>query len=281
MDYKIIGEKLELKATDDFVIKHICECGQLFRYECKNNYYKIIADQNCAYVYENYNNIVKIDSNNAKFFENYFDFQNNYGIIKTRLALNPFLIEAINFGHGIRILNQDLLEVIINFIISQNNNIPRIQKTVTQLCIDLGKNFGEYFGFPSLNALKQMNEKYFISIGAGYRAKYLVSTINDLINFDFETIKHGETNDIRNRLMNFLGIGRKVADCILLFGVHRRNVFPVDTWMDKVLTDNFNLEGTRKLKSNYMEEKYKDLAGYLQQYLFYYRRNCLKFKEER
>jgi N-glycosylase/DNA lyase len=132
---------------------------------------------------------------------------------------------------------------------------------------------GGYFAFPTLESLSKCDEKFFVEAGAGYRANYLVDTINKLVSYDIQSLKELPTPQARKTLCEFKGIGGKVADCILLFALSRKDVYPVDTWMEKVYYDSYyagdkNAEEIRAYMTNFFGE----LSGYAQQYLFYYKR---------
>ncbi len=270
--YRVENNIIYIIDTTSFCIKHICECGQLFRFERKNEHFYTIFSQN------HYANIKKVESgyeiecSDAEYFVKYFDLDCDYNFIKNSFK-NSIMEKAVEYGYGIRILKQDLFEMIISFIISANNNIKRIQKTINAICSKCGKDMGGYYAFPTLKRLNECDEDFFKSVGAGYRASYLVDTIKKLNSYDLEKLKGLDTKSARKELMSFKGIGRKVADCILLFGLSRQDVFPVDTWIEKVYRDYFyEGEKSREQISEFLTSLYKGLSGYAQQYLFYYKR---------
>ena len=273
MDYILEKNKIIIEKPFDFNIKHICECGQMFRFEDKNTHFAVMSSNFNAMVYENDKKSVIIESENIKYYENYFDLKNDYGIIKAELIKNQILKNAIDFGYGIRIAKQDLLETLISFIISANNNIGRIKRTLNLLCQNYGENMGDHFAFPTLSELKKINQDEWKQMGAGYRANYLCDTISKLDEKFLENLKTLSTLEAYDELIKLKGIGNKVCECILLFGLQKTNVFPVDVWMDRVCQHYFNLtSGTRESKSKTMVERFGNLAGYAQQYLFYYKR---------
>ena len=273
MDYILEKNKIIIEKPFDFNIKHICECGQMFRFEDKNTHFAVMSSNFNAMVYENDKKSVIIESENIKYYENYFDLKNDYGIIKAELIKNQILKNAIDFGYGIRIAKQDLLETLISFIISANNNIGRIKRTLNLLCQNYGENMGDHFAFPTLSELKKINQDEWKQMGAGYRANYLCDTISKLDEKFLENLKTLSTLEAYDELIKLKGIGNKVCECILLFGLQKTNVFPVDVWMDRVCQHYFNLtSGTRENKSKTMVERFGNLAGYAQQYLFYYKR---------
>ena len=273
MKYEISCGKILIEDTSEFSPKHILECGQVFRYLNSSSGYKIFSKKSfCSLIYNN--GYVTIDSTDTDYFVRYFDLERDYGDIKRRLSGYPLMTEAIGYGSGVRILNQDPREMIISFIISANNNIPRIKGIIERLCRARGERLSEGgYAFPDTEALKGLGRDFYAGLGAGYRADYLVKTV-DALNGDFDTEIGGlPLKEARKRLMSLSGVGRKVADCILLFGYHRSDVFPVDTWIEKIYS---RISGETDRSAVYiadkMSEYYGDLAGYAQQYLYYYAR---------
>lgn len=256
---KIPSENFDARAT--------VECGQVFRFENNGGIYEIVSsDKKClletkgeyTYLYTEY----------GEYFHNYFDLDRDYGQIVDALSGFPELSEAVKIGKGIRILNQDLFETIISFIISANNNIPRIKKIIERLCRLCGRKIGDYYAFPDLCAAAKLSFEDWQTIGAGFRDKYLFETVRILKNTSFlEKLSRADTDEATELLLTLPGVGPKVADCILLFGLHRTDSYPVDTWIFKSCrTDELN---TTKAVHKYYRERYGELAGYAQQYVFY------------
>ncbi len=188
---------------------------------------------------------------------------------------------AVEYGYGIRILRQAKLEIIIGFIISANNNIKRIQGSLKKLCTSYGTlkkddNLGEYYAFPTLAQLSKITESEFKELGVGYRAKSLVKAIHQLKSFDLQTIEKIKTEEAIKKLTELSGVGPKVADCILLFTYYNMEVFPVDTWIEKIYNNYFVEKEritNRVLIRKNLTDIFKELSGYAQQYLFYYERD--------
>ena len=182
------------------------------------------------------------------------------------------MTKPIEYGHGIRIVKQDLFETVISFIVSANNNIKRIQMILDRLRQKLGQNMGDYYAFPTREALLSVNEEFFANIGAGYRAKYLYETVR-LINE--KTLKEWDmlsTPDLRKKLIGLSGVGPKVADCILLFGYGRGDVFPVDTWMAQMYNKFYEQQENREAIRYNLTKQFGQLSGFAQQYLFFFMR---------
>ena len=270
MIYKEFEDYIEVLDTADFNVKETLECGQVFRYKVQDFGYTVYSLAHKADIYCQ-NNSIKIFTKDKKYFINYFDFCTNYDKIKSSLSTYPILKSAIDFGSGIRILRSDPLEMLISFIISQNNNIPRIRGIIEKICESYGENMGDYYAFPTLERLKQIPLEFFTNIKCGYRDKYLfdtISKINELVNLD--DLYNMSTEQARIELCKFKGVGRKVADCILLFGFHKTDVFPVDTWVLQAYNRIYKSDCKDAIKvSKYFSEMFGELSGYAQQYLFY------------
>ncbi|MBO5102545.1 MAG: DNA-3-methyladenine glycosylase 2 family protein [Clostridia bacterium] len=281
MNYTIKDNKIEIFDADTFEPESVLASGQIFRFGCVNDVWWVCSGENRAEIKKLGENHYLIDTNNAKFFENYFDFSTNYDIILTRLGKHKVLQPALEYSRGVRLLRQPLLEVIINFIISANNNIPRIRKSVQGICEQFGTKTEWGFAFPALEQLSKATIQDFTNLGCGYRAPYLVDTIAKLQ--DEKILKSlltaKDTQTAREILLSLKGVGPKVADCILLFGLQRFDVFPVDTWIHKVYVQNFNGQETNRNKiTKWFVDTFGADSGYCQQYLFYYKRKDISLK---
>lgn len=269
------AEIIEL-STKDFDIRQILDCGQIFRYEKINEgkYFVYSLDKRC--LVEQKDDCVKIYSKDKEYFWHYFDLDRDYSEIKDMLRQKPFMANAVEYGSGIRILNQDRWEMLISFIISANNHIPRIKGIIRRLCDRLGKDMGEYKAFPTAQSMASEGEAFYAGLGAGYRAKYLADTARRVAEgFDLECIENMQADKANKYLCNLLGVGEKVADCILLFGYHKSDVFPVDTWIRKVYKDIFGetCDNKKIIRERLINLYSKELAGYAQQYLFFNKRD--------
>ncbi|MDD4408292.1 MAG: DNA glycosylase [Clostridia bacterium] len=262
-------------------IAQTLKCGQIFSYRqisFNPDNFIIFSSNKKAEVYEMKEHY-KICTDNVPYFQNFFDLETDYEKIKSILSKDKMLVKPIEFGGGIRILRQDLLEVIISFVFSANNNIKRITESLFALRQKFGKHYGDYAIFPSLKQLSEITAEQFKEIGAGYRAEQLVKLIEQLQKINFDELKHLSSDKILKKLIDLSGIGPKVADCILLFGFNRTDVFPVDTWIEKAFKNFYesDLKNTnhwsRAEIRKFLTERYGNLAGYAQQYLFNYQRN--------
>ena len=259
--------------------KDTLECGQIFRYKPFKDGYLVFSQDKCCYLYEN-NGITFIESENPAYFENYFDLHSDYQSIYDKVSAfgNDFLSQALEYGKGIRILKQDKVETALSFIISQNNNISRIKSIIEKLCESLGEKYyfmGEVcYSFPKIKDMATKDKEFYRSLGLGYRDAYVLEFSKKLNGgFDMEELASLETLPLEKALTNIYGIGKKVADCILLFAYGRSDCFPVDTWIEKLYHENFS--GTIKDRakiSNELVTKFGNLSGYVQQYVFHYKR---------
>ncbi|MDE7455051.1 MAG: 8-oxoguanine DNA glycosylase [Clostridia bacterium] len=260
--------------SEFFNIEDTLECGQIFRYKAlEDGSYGVYSQDKYAQL--NYNSLgeVQVRTTDPDYFWRFFDLDTDYGAkVKRISALSPIMQQATACGKGIRILNQDLTEMIFSFIISANNNIKRIQLIIERLCNKLGSDteFGK--AFPSVESMANSPVELYTQIGAGYRDKYLHATANKLLNYDLSVIKTMTSENARKELLTFMGVGPKVADCILLFGLHRGDVFPVDTWIKKVYHQHFEQGHKDADICKYFCQLFGEDAGLCQQYLFYFQR---------
>ncbi len=272
MKYLVFEDHILINDLQDFSIAHILECGQVFRYNKTDFGYNVYAGEHQIRVFC-HKDYEKIFCKNLKFAIKYFDLDTNYANIKLALMDFEHLNSAINYGHGIRVLKQAPLEVIVSFIISANNNIPRIKNSLNLICKKCGDDKKDYHAFPTLEQLASMSKSDFREAGCGYRDEYLVSTIAAIADgFDLDAPYSLQTNLARQHLMKLKGVGRKVADCILLFAYGKTDVFPTDTWIKKVYFDITKNEAMMpdKISEEFLK-MFGNLSGYAQQYLFYER----------
>ena len=274
-----------LEGVSDFNPKHIFECGQCFRWhKQEDGSYTGVAKGKVINV-SKVDNKVYLNNANLEDFNaiwyNYFDLGTNYTEIKNTLKnMDEYLDKACDFGGGIRILKQDGWEMLISFIISSNNRIPMIQKAIENLSKTFGKYIGvykgkEYYAFPTPEELNEASREEIRACQTGFRDKYIKSTTESVIenNENISEYTSLGTDECIKELIKFNGVGPKVADCIALFGMTKIDTFPVDVWVKRVMQE-FYVEEDMSLPKirKYAIDKFGDLAGYAQQYLFYYAR---------
>lgn len=274
-----------LEGVLDFDPKHIFECGQCFRWhKQEDGSYTGVARGRVINVSREDNNVY-IKNTNLEDFNNiwydYFDLGTNYSDIKNTLKnMDEYLDKATDFGWGIRILQQDGWEMLISFIISSNNRIPMIQRAIENLSRNFGKYIGEYEGkeyyaFPTPQELNKATVEEIRACQTGFRDKYIKSTTESVINNNEDVLSYRklDTDECLKELLKFNGVGPKVGDCIALFGMQKHDTFPVDVWVKRVMQefyveDDMSLPKIRK----FAIDKFGDLSGFAQQYLFYYAR---------
>ena len=282
-------QKYILKKQDSFELKDIFECGQCFRWNKEpDGSYTGVFKGNVLNVKKEDENIIFtgiLNGDIKKIVTNYFDLDRDYGKIKDELSkIDTYLKESIQYGSGIRLLNQDLWEVIISFIISANNNIPRIKGIVEKLSAKYGDkiewNGKEYYSFPTPKQLENVSAQEYRSLGLGFRDIRLYETTKMVLEneIDLEELHSKPTFEVREKLLQLSGVGPKVADCILLFSTLKRfDVFPIDVWVRRVMNELYikNEDENKVNKKEIMriaKDKFGDLEGIAQQYLFYWKR---------
>ncbi len=278
-----------LENYKSFEPKHIFECGQCFRWNIKEDgSYTGIFGNNVLNVKKENNKIIFkgiCEENIIKTCTNYFNLDTNYEKIKEELSkIDDYLKTSISYGSGIRILKQDLWETIISFIISANNNIPRIKGIIERISKKYGNeikwNDETYYAFPTIEQLSKASVEDLRALGLGFRDIRVYETTKMILNkeIDLDKIKKSDDiNFIKEELLKLSGVGEKVADCIILFALNKFEVFPIDVWVRRVMNDLYikNEDETKVDKkeiAKLAQQKYSKLAGLAQQYLFYWKR---------
>jgi len=270
----------ELKKADSFDISQILECGQCFRFtKIEDNHYKIIAHDKTL--------TIKQDTNKISFsctsdeFQNiwsdYFDMNRDYDAIKLLISDNdPIMQAAIKHAPGIRILKQDFWEMVISFIISQNNRIPMIKRVIENICGKYGDEIEGGFAFPSAEQMAGVSIEDLMELKTGFRAKYIIDAIQrrNEGHLNENIIYNLTTDEIKDKLTEVKGIGDKVAHCIMMMGLGRMDVFPTDVWIKRIISELYFSGADVPLKEiqSFARDKWGDNAGIAQQYLFHYAR---------
>jgi N-glycosylase/DNA lyase len=308
LDYKnIITEenKVIIKGVRNFELSHIFDCGQCFRWNRgEDGNYIGVAFGRVIEVEKREEEVVLHNASEEDFrsiWEAYFDLKRDYGVIKQELSKDPLLKEAVEFGHGIRLLQQDPFEITVSFIISANNRIPMIKRAIDNISRRWGTPLEykgkTYYAFPTVEQLKKVPLEELETCGTGFRAKYIADTVNKVYNslqqgegsaedgrdnFNIWSIKQLSDDGCHEAMQNFSGIGPKVADCIMLFSMEKYSAFPVDVWVKRAM-QHFYLAPDVSLKKirDFGRGKFGELSGFAQQYLFYYaRENNIKVGED-
>lgn len=278
-----------LKNPESFNLVHIFECGQCFRWNVEEDgSYTGVIKQGVLNVKQDGENYIfkgVVSGRIEDVVTDYFDLKTDYTKLKKELSsIDEYLKQSIEFGYGIRILNQDLWECIISFIISANNNIPRIKKIIEKLSLNYGKEIEfqgkKYYTFPTAESLSKASVEDLRGMGLGFRDKRVFKTTRMILDKEIDLeklISSDDTSYIEEELLKLDGVGEKVANCIMLFSLKRYDSFPVDVWVRRVMNDlYFHEEDEEKLSKtkikNLAEEKFSNYQGLAQQYLFYWRR---------
>ena len=288
MKLKIHSNEIEICEISDFDLAKIFECGQCFRWkpeednelsldanhmDCKDSVRYIGVANGCATRVRKSRDNVYISCSIDDFeniWRSYFDLDRDYEEIRERLCIDDFMRNATDYGAGIRLLRQEKWEALCSFIISQNNNIPRIKSIIATLCREFGEAIDfenkQYFTFPSAERLAGIKAEYLAPLRCGYRAEYIVSAANIITNgsINLEALAACSPDIVRSELKKLRGVGDKVADCVMLFGLHMLDAFPLDVWMKRAVVKHYGTDFNPNIFSPY--------AGIAQQYIFHYSR---------
>lgn len=273
-------------TKEHFSIKQVCESGQCFRLEKledpvgtdgRKERYALTALGKYLEM-EQTEDKISFDCTPEEFeqvWKGYFDLEEDYGrVIGLIDEADEYLLKAAAYGSGIRILRQDLWEMIISFIISQQNNIKRIKKCIDLLCRGYGekrqtKSGKSYYDFPGPEALAGASLDELYACNLGYRSRYVRDTAASICRGEvkLEEIEAMGYEEAKAELLKLCGVGVKVAECVCLFALHKTEAFPIDTHINKVLQQQY--------PKGFPFERYKGHEGTLQQYIFYYDLNHL------
>ncbi len=282
----------QIPKIETFQTQHIFECGQCFRWnQEKDGSYTGVFQNNVLNVKEEKGKIIFqgiCQKDIQEVVTEYFDLNRNYEEIQKILnQVDETLKQSISYGKGIRLLNQDLWETIISFIISANNNIPRIKGIIERISKKYGNKIEwkekNYYTFPSIEQLSKASIKELRALGLGFRDKYVYETTKTILKREVDLEKlhlEKDTKKVQDTLLTLSGVGPKVADCIMLFSTLKRlDVFPIDVWVRRVMNDLYiHNPQEEKVKKKEIEklarQKYGELAGIAQQYLFYWKREA-------
>lgn len=273
-----------INKPQDFSLEETLECGQCFHFnKIDQNDYVLTAYGNMLHIRQDDKKIVFYNTDEQQYnniWKNYFDLERDYASIKEQLlSRDDKLSEAINAMSGVRILNQEFFETLISFIISQNKQIPHIKKIVADISEKYGTYKGEVAGikmyaFPDVNSLKNATEQDLKDLKTGFRAPYICDAVSKVYSGQIcldELLKLDSQQGIE-KMCEIKGVGNKVASCVSLFALGKRDSFPIDVWIKRIMEYlYFDGEETSKDKiAQLAKQQYGELGGYAQQYLFYY-----------
>lgn len=252
-----------------FDVEKIFTCGQCFRFEGKNQDFSGVAMGRSLHVFSKDNYVVLENVSEDEFqsrWKSYFDLDRDYNEINECLSVEKTIKEAMEISRGIRILRQDKWEALCSFIISQNNNIPRIKKIIASLCENFGDKNGDCYTFPTAAKLAAAGIDGLAVIRSGFRAKYIIDAANKVSQggIDLDRIDSMAYEEAKAYLMQIKGVGNKVADCVLLFAYGFFTAFPKDVWIKRVIEKYYG--------DDFDESIFSPYGGIAQQYLFYMER---------
>lgn len=282
MKYYEINNTLILEEVSCFNIEEILECGQCFRFERLGDLkYKIIAMGRVLNIEQTGCRVTLYpcsEHDYVNIWKKYFDMDRDYNEIIEKISRDDDIMKkAVAYGGGIRILNQEPYECLLSFIISQNNNIPRIKGIIERLAEKYGRKTGDDYLFPQLDEISMATTEELFELKMGFRAKYIRDCIDKLLSgeTDLDNINDLSTDELLKMLLKIKGVGQKVADCTMLFSMGRREVFPTDVWVKRVMEHLYFNDNETNIKDihNFAKNRWGEYAGYAQQYLFYYARS--------
>ncbi len=279
MSNQNIKTPIYIEGVKDFLLSQTLECGQCFHYiKVDEEEYKISAYGRMLHIKQTGDTLILYNASAEDYeriWKKYFDLDRDYGRIKSiLLENNPVLEPAIEEMWGVRILNQDFFETLISFIISQNQQIPRIRKIISEICKKYGEKLDdELYSFPGPKEILAAGEEGMRECKAGFRAAYIINACkwylsrNDWGKYLLE-IPYTECID---NLCRIKGVGNKVANCVALFSLEKRDAFPVDVWIKRIMEELY-FDGETRIGDieKLAHDKYGEYGGYAQQYLFYY-----------
>lgn len=265
---------MEIKISDDFDLKKIVDSGQCFRpKELSDGVFQFICGENILHISQRDENIFEIDCSAEiweKIWKNYFDLDTDYAKIRRNIknfaAGKPYekiLLDATEFGKGIRILRQEPFEMLISFIISQRKNIPAIRSSVERICARFGRCVDDIYLFPRVEDFTDD----LTGLGLAYRKDYIKNALNKVLSgeINLNALEKLPDEELVETLKKIRGVGDKIANCVALFAYHRVNRAPIDVWIKRAIDEDFNGEN--------IFEIFGKNAGILQQYIFYHKRN--------
>lgn len=273
-----------INTPSDFNLKETLECGQCFHFNMiDENEYVLAAYGHMLHIRQDDKNLIFYDTDDRTYNElwrEYFDIDRNYARIKEELlAKDDKLEEAISVMSGVRILNQEFFETLISFIISQNKQIPHIKKIVADISEKYGTYQGEVKGitmytFPDVNALKAATVDDLKELKTGFRAPYIYDAVSRVYDksISYDELAAMESQAGIQKMCEIKGVGNKVASCVSLFALGKRDSFPIDVWIKRIMEYLYfdKVDTSKEVIAEFARNQFGELGGYAQQYLFYY-----------
>lgn len=278
MKYEVLNNNVIVSDVRCLNVELCLFCGQAFRWKKnEDGSFHGVVDGKITDIVQKENEIIFLNTSQEDFlslWKDYFDLESDYESTVKRFDEDKNISAAVKEYYGIRILHQRPWEALCSFIISQNNNIPRITGIIDRLCESFGERVGEKdYSFPSYERMKNVTAEDMAPLRAGFRSKYITDAVSKLCSgeISLEKIKEMPISEARTELMKIKGVGAKVAECTLLYGFGRKEAFPIDVWVKKIMAEMY---------PDGLPECTKDVEGIAQQYLFHWRRNSPEFKNK-
>lgn len=278
MKYEVLNNNVIVSDVRCLNVELCLFCGQAFRWKKnEDGSFHGVVDGKITDIVQKENEIIFLNTSQEDFlslWKDYFDLESDYESTVKRFDEDKNISAAVKEYYGIRILHQRPWEALCSFIISQNNNIPRITGIIDRLCESFGEKVGERdYSFPSYERMKNVTAEDMAPLRAGFRSKYIADAVSKLCSgeISLEKIKEMPISEARTELMKIKGVGAKVAECTLLYGFGRKEAFPIDVWVKKIMAEMY---------PDGLPECTKDVEGIAQQYLFHWRRNSPEFKNK-
>lgn len=278
MDYILCGVK-------DFDVGQTLECGQCFHFKkIDENEYGVVAFGKLLHIRQENESVIFYDTTEEEYeniWKKYFDLDRDYGEIKEFLVeKDRELKKAIDQMRGVRILRQEFFETLISFIISQNKQIPHIKQIVATISRKYGEYLGtigeeEFFGFPSCERMLEITLEDLKECKTGFRAPYIKDAVEKVCDktIDEEILREANVDVCIQELQKIKGVGEKIGNCVMLFGLEKREAFPIDVWIKRIMEYMyFEGEKSKDEIAEFAKERFGKYGGYAQQYLFYYGR---------
>jgi len=264
-----VKTELSIAKAAEFDIKKTFECGQCFRWNAdEDGIYTGIVGNKVLKIRELGGSVVcDCEEDELPFWRDYFDLDVDYAEAASRFTQPEYLRLCADYGAGIRILRQESWEALCSFIISQCNNIPRIKKIIEALCVSFGEELSvDTYSFPSAERLASLSESDLAPLRSGYRASYILDAARAVSEgrLSFDELRDMPAEEALAKVKEINGVGDKVANCFMLYGLHRMDRFPIDVWMKRALKSHF--------PDDFDPEVLGEFSGLAQQYIFYYAR---------
>lgn len=273
---------LFISEYGEFDLAKSCTCGQAFRWTPDNdNAWRCVIESRpiIAKQTDEFLSVFPCNEYDVDTIINYFDLKRDYSQIHSMLAKDEYLKDCLNVSNGIRVFNQAPFEALISFIISANNNIKRISGIVERLCRFYGKEIildnDSFYSFPQPQDIANAFVEDLKMLGMGYRAPYVKASAQKIANgYDLDSLRDIPLDEARKELLSFVGVGPKVADCVLLFSLGHMNAFPIDVWIERAMRNiYFGGKSPTKHELSSIIKNLGPYSGIVQQYIFYYVRS--------